>query len=216
MGISDLLGRAAGAGAYGRVVGRSAVQNGIELGRVLYLGHGFSAENPSGGVLLCEDAEEMRTKGFETYWSGVSTKPAAEDKSELSVHCRVAAVALASKLATGAAAAFFSNPAKNNREFCVALWGGIRQAITDLNSELNFSLVEIYLGLSGGDAKVITPSLPGSNDVFGIHLSEVAKRVSGKAIAFQRSGELGFGKSALDLMQDTFEKIHEAAVKYRW
>jgi hypothetical protein len=216
MAIMDFLGRAAGVGAYGGVVGRSAVQNGIELGRALYLGHGISAESSGGGVLICEDIEEMRAKGFAPYCSDTLTMPATEDRSQLSIHCRVAAIALASKLATGAAAACFSNPARNNQEFCLALWGGIRQGVTDLHSELNFGLVETYLRLGGGDTKVVTPALPGSNDIFGMHLAEVAKHASSKAVAFQRSGPLGFGKIVLDLVQDTIQKIHEASVKYRW
>jgi hypothetical protein len=191
------LGRAAGAGAYGGSVGRSAVQNGIELGRLLYLGHGISVESASGGVLICEDAEEMRAKGFNPYWSDISTKPAAEDKSQLSIHCRVAAVALASKLATGAAAACFSNPAKNNQEFCVALWGGIRQAITDLNSELNFGLVEIYLCLGGGDTKAITPPFRDRMTFSECTLQRWRSALRARQLPFRDQGRWVLGRARL-------------------
>jgi hypothetical protein len=43
MRVKDWLANRAGVGAYGEVMGRESVKNGLALGRYLYLGHGTHA-----------------------------------------------------------------------------------------------------------------------------------------------------------------------------
>jgi hypothetical protein len=66
MGPKDwLAGHVAGASGYGSTMGRQTVENGIALGRTLYLGHG--TRSTPGGSPMFENGADMKAAGFTLY-----------------------------------------------------------------------------------------------------------------------------------------------------
>jgi len=47
-------------------------------------------------------------------------------------------------------------------------------------------------------------------------MNEVAKRCATYPVGFQRSGALGFGKSAIALMNDTIKGFEDAIARFHW
>jgi hypothetical protein len=60
--LKDWLAKRAGVNAYGGVMGREAVKNGLALGRWLYLGHGMGV--PTSDVFVFENDDDMKAKGL--------------------------------------------------------------------------------------------------------------------------------------------------------
>src|SRR5271157_201950 len=110
MGLKDWLAKnVAGASAYGEVMGRECVKNGIALGRILYLGHATRA-TPSVRFVF-KDSEEMQSNGFDLYCKDPLHRPAMEDSSELSKLTRVVGIAFSVEVTLTAASNFMRNDA---------------------------------------------------------------------------------------------------------
>jgi hypothetical protein len=216
VGLKDwLVKNVAGASAYGEVMGRECVKNGIVLGRTLYLGHGFRT-TPS-DMYLFEDGEEMQSNGFELYCKDALNKPAMENSSELSLHTRAAGIALATQLTITAASNFIRSDA-NRRDFLRSLAPGTKTELTQLNSGITMERVLRFVNLPAPErvSKVLALEKPGTNDLLGVYLEELSKHTIKGSLGFQRTGILGFDLVAVPLVQETVQKIRAACEDFHW
>jgi hypothetical protein len=60
MGLMDLLGEASGASGFGGAFGRSVFDNGLALGKTMYIGHGTDKSASFAVAKFFESAEAMR------------------------------------------------------------------------------------------------------------------------------------------------------------
>jgi len=206
----------AGASAYGEVMGRECVKNGIVLGRTLYVGHGFRA-TPSDRYIF-EDDEQMRSEGFKLYCPDPMNRPAMEDSSELSLHTRAAGIALAVQSSLAAASNFMRRSDANRGDFCRSVGAESKTALTQLNSGITMERVLRFVNLPTpeGVSKVLTLEKPGTNDLLGVYLEELSKHTIKGSFGFQRTGVLGFDLVAVPLVQETVQKIRAACENFHW
>jgi hypothetical protein len=213
MGLKDWLAKnVAGASAYGEVMGRECVKNGIALGRTLYLGHGTRAA-PSDRYVF-EDGEEMQSNGFELYCKDPLNKPAMEDASELSLQTCAAGVAFAIKLAFTVVENAMRNKA-NREDFYRSVAAESEKAL--LNSGITMERVShfIHLPRPEGVSRILAEK-PGTNDLLGVYLAELSKTIGSGCVGFQRTGILGFDVIVVPLVQETLQKMRTACANYHW
>jgi hypothetical protein len=185
VGLKDWLAKnVAGASSYGEVMGRECVKDGIVLGRTLYLGHGTRA-TPSDRYLF-EDAEEMQSNGFELYCKDPLSRPAMEDASELSRQTRAAGIAFATRSTLAAASNFMRNEA-NYRDFTRSVGAESRAALAQLNSGVTIEQVVRFFNLAEAERvfKSLTLEKPGTNDLLGLYLAELSKKLIVAVSAFK-------------------------------
>lgn len=204
----------AGAGAYGEAMGRSTGENGLALGRTLYLGHGKSTKKASKGVF--ENAESMAAHGFVVYCRDSSVQPPATDSSSLSVLTRAAGVAFATKIAMNAANCF--RDPENIRKFCRSIGASnaayLERASPDVPMDLLTQFIQIEMPSTV--TKVLDLGQPGSGDVFGVFLVEISKRSEFGSIGFQRRGLLGFDMLVTTLAEETVTAVRGAAQQFNF
>jgi hypothetical protein len=215
MGVKDWLARRAGPSGFGSAFGASVIENGVALGRWLFLGHG-SCQCASSEWIV-EDDREMIANGYQLYCNDPENLPQAEDDSELSLCSRAAGVAFAARLATNAASNYFRE-LSNREEFNRAMGARVKEELQARESGVSVDLVLHFsrLLLPPNVTRVLNLEKPGDNDVFGELLREVATRISGRAVAFRRRGPLGFDIIVVPLGQETVLGIHSAAEEHRW
>jgi hypothetical protein len=214
MGLRDFLGKKAGASGYGSILGRSAVENGIAIGRIIYLGHGTRDSDTTSTYRVFDSAEQMQTEGFALYCHDELHRPPAENQSELSVHCRAAGIAYATQVATSPAWSFST---LNREEFLINMERTIWTTLTELNTGVQPILFHHYTNLRGpGYSKLLNLESPGTGDVLDLYLSEVSKHSFSQSVGFLRFGTLGFGEIVTELKKQTAEKMCAAKIKYGW
>lgn len=215
MGLKDWLAKnVAGVSAYGEVMGRECVKNGIVLGRVLYLGHGTRA-TPSDRFIFA-DGEEMESNGFKLYCKDPLNRPALEDSSELSKQTRAAGIAFATQLSLTASSNFMRNDT-NRRDFQRSLGASTKAAVIAQNSGIEMDRVMRLLRLPSDEASVVlNMEDPGTRDTFGSYLQDLSKQRNNDSVGFQQKGILGFDIVTTPLAQETVLKIREACEKFRW
>ena len=216
MGLKDWLAKnVAGVSAYGEVMGRECVRNGITLGRTLYLGHG-TRTTPSDRFFF-KDAEEMQRNGFELYCKDPLNKPAMEDSSELSKQTRTAGIAFATQLCLTASSNFMQNDT-NRDDFFRSLGASTKAEVAVQNSGIEMNGVMHFLKLPSaeGISKVLDTNNPGTGDTLGAYLQDLSKQANNSSVAFQQKGVLGFDIIAVPLAQETVLKMREACEKFRW
>ena len=64
--------------------------------------------------------------------------------------------------------------------------------------------------------RVLNPENPGSGDLLGVFLEEMAMHGRGRAVGFQRRRSLGFEAIVVPLAQETMRAIRAAAEKFGW
>jgi hypothetical protein len=204
--------KSAGVGAYGEVMGREAVKNGLALGRTLYLGHGTRA-TPS-AVLVFENQDHVKTEGFTLYCTDPVRLPPAEDSSELSKQTRAAGIALAAHCSITAAYNFMKEA--NAEMFSRSMGDSTRTAMRQLNLDLTFDMVNHYLRLPRpvGVTQILDLEKPGLNDLFSLFLQEINKQNG--PVGFRRTGALGFDLIAVPLAGETVQTIRGATQKFGW
>src|SRR5712691_3179798 len=143
MGLKDWLAKSARVGAYGGVMGREAVKNGLALGRTLYLGHGTRATASDNFVF--EDEDHMKPEGFTLYCADPLHMPPAEDSSELSKQTRAAGIALAAHCSITAAYNFMKEA--NADTFSRHMGDSTCTEMRQLNLDITFDIVNHYLRL---------------------------------------------------------------------
>lgn len=214
MGIRELLGQASGPSGFGSSFGRSVVDNGSELGRILYVGHGKDKLATKSGSRIFDDATQMRAAGFELFCSD-PTKLQAEDSSVLSIHCRAVSMALATHLGMFCAR-FFRNE-NNKSDFNRAMGKATAEKLNESSSEVTVEMFKRYAYMSLPSAlKFVNKDIPGEGDLLGFYLNEVAKNCTAYSIGFQRSGAQGFAVLSVALMEQTISKFEEALAKFGW
>jgi hypothetical protein len=203
-----------GVSGYGAAMGREAVKNGIVLGRTLYLGHGTRAK--ASNAYVFEDEGLMRSEDFEPYCMDMIHRPPMEDSSELSKHSRTAGIAFATHCALTASSNFMQEA--NVHAFHRSLGSGTKEELLKLGLGITFDHILHYLGLPTppGVTQVVSFEEPGTSDLLGVVLREVAAQVRDRAVVFQRAGSLGFGAIVVHLAEDTSRVILLATQKYGW
>jgi hypothetical protein len=215
MGLRDWLAKnVAGAGAYGDSMGRSTAENGLALGRTLYLGHGKHTGVPS--RFFFDDAESMISHGYSVYCDDPSRMPPNEDYSQLSVLTRAAGVAFAARVAMNAAQCF-KNP-ENLSNFRKSLGASNAAYLSKNSPDLPMEIFTQFVRLEvpRGITQVLDLKWPGSRDLFGIILLHVSEQHEGASVGFQREGILGYKASVVPLVEETISAVQRAALEFSW
>jgi len=215
MGLRDWLAKnVSGVSGYGETMGREAVKNGIAVGRVLYLGHGTSSHHSD--VFIYESIDELKAAGYEPYCGNDLQRPPMQDSSKLSIQARACGVAFAVQCCMTAAQNFMqpSNAANFNR----SMGAGSKQEFENQRSAVTSDMVLEYLRLPRPDglSKVLNVDDPGSNDLFGAFLLALSRQGDGRAVAFPKTGVLGFDAVVVPLATETIQSISGAAPKFGW
>jgi hypothetical protein len=216
MGIKNWFANTvAGADAYGESMGRSTAEQGLALGRVLYLGHGTSKANH--GIHLFDDAETMVVNGFYPYCSDPEKKPPLENSSRLSALTRAAGVAFAARVAMNAANCFTKKD--NLSKFRRSIGAGNTAYLKENCPELRMDLVVEYVNLEAPPtvSSVLDFKAPGTDDLLGVFLDDIVRRrKSTEHIAFQRGGILGFDTWVVPLVEQIILKTQQAGREFDW
>lgn len=195
-------------------MGRSTAENGLALGRTLYLGHGKHAGAPT--RFIFDSAETMIAHGYSVYCVDPKRMPPSEDSSKLSIFLRAAGAGFAARVAMNAAQCF-ANP-ESLSDFRKALGASnaayLRKNSPDLSMELFTQFVSFQV--PHGITKVLDLKWPGSGDLFGIMLLQISEQHDGAAIGFQRNGVLGYDAQAVLLVEQTISAIQQAAQEFGW
>jgi hypothetical protein len=215
MGVKDWFAKnVAGAGGYGDVMGRSTAENGLALGRTLYLGHGILP----GKSIQCvfEDADSMISKGYTVYCVNPSEPPPSADPSKLSVLTRAAGVAFAARVAMNAANCFRKpeNPTNFRRSLGASNAAFLKQNSNDVPMELLTHFVRMELPRTV--TKALDLARPGTGDMFGAILLEVSRQNQMGSAGFQRRGIVGFDTWAVSLAEETVSSVQKAAQEFGW
>lgn len=203
----------AGAGAYGGAIGRSTAENGLALGRVLYLSHG--TYNGTAPDWVIEDAESMAAIGYRAYCPNPSERPPMEDGSKLSILTRAAGVAFAAKVAMKAAQCFSNQ--ENYRNFVHSLAAASADYVSVQSPDVPMALVTqfVHLPVPSNVTQLLDLKEPGTGDVLEVFLGEISNQ-NGVTVGFQRSGPIGFETWAVTLAEQTAFSIHKAAMEFKW
>jgi len=212
MGIKDWLAKNAGVAAYGAVMGREAVKNGLALGRCLYLGHGTHAT--ASGVLVFEDDDQMKAKGFTLYCPDPMDPPPLEDPSELSKHTRAAGVAFATTCTVLAACSVMNEV--NASAFIQSMGSAVRMELRLVSPVITPDLLNSYSSLPNPTEIILDLERPGTQDLLGVFVEEVVKKSGTGPVGFQRSGVMGFDAIAVPLLTETLTKVRDATQKFGW
>jgi hypothetical protein len=102
--------------------------------------------------------------------------------------------------------------------FCRSMGDVTPTELNRLNSGMTPDLLTHYnvLPRPAEFTRLLNPENPGSEDLLGVFLEEVAKHGRGRAVGFQRRGSLGFEAIAVPLAQETMRAIQAAAQKFGW
>jgi hypothetical protein len=214
MGLRDWAAKnVAGPSAYGEVMGREAVKNGLAVGRTIYWGHGTGGHSEQ---LVCEDENEMISLGFNPYWLDATTvPPVMEDSSELSRQTRIAGIALAAQLNITCMQNFFKD-SNNKAEFGRGLVRSLKTELPQLGIAITFPDAAAYTQLPVPDhiTKVVNVGKAGTDDEFSIYLREIRRRTG--SVCFRRTGPAGFGSMVATLAEETVLAIRGARDKFNW
>jgi hypothetical protein len=131
-------GKAAGAAGFGGAFGRSVFDNGLTLGKTLYIGHGTDKSASPAAAILFENAETMRSSGFELYCPDLEKWRPVDTSATLAVHCCAASMSIASHL--GIFCSRYFNRESNKSDFNRAMGAGtaekLRQSREGITVEL--------------------------------------------------------------------------------
>ena len=122
MEIMDLLGKASGASGFGSAFGRSVFDNGLALGKTLYIGHGTNKATSWAGAKFFNDSDEMRSAGFELYCPDLENWKPVDLSAAMTIHCCVASMAIGSHL--GMFCARYFKRESNKSDFNRAMGAG--------------------------------------------------------------------------------------------
>jgi hypothetical protein len=215
MGIMDLLGKASGASGYGSAFGRSVLDNGLALGKTLYIGHGTNKATSGAVAKFFNDSDEMRSAGFDLYCPELENWRPVDMSATMTIHCCVAGMAIGSHL--GMFCARYFSRDSNKSDFNRAMGAGTGDKLRQSNNGITVELFQSYMALPiPNGTKFVNETVPGEGDLVGFFMSEVVKRCATYAVGFQRSGPLGFGKPAIALMNDTIKGFEDVIAKFRW
>jgi hypothetical protein len=215
MGIFDLLGKASGASAFGSAFGRSVFDNGLALGKVLYIGHGTNKATSGAFAKFFNNSEEMRSAGFELYCPDLEDLKPVDLSATMTVHCCVASMAIGAHLGMFCARCF--NRENNKSDFNRAMGAEVADKLRQSKNGITVELFQRYMGLQiPTGTKFVNDSVPGEGDLIGFFMKEVVKSCVTYPVGFQRAGSLGFGKSAIALMNDTVKGFEDAMAKFHW
>jgi hypothetical protein len=177
MGIRELLGRASGPPGFGSAFGRSVVENGLGIGKTLYLGHGRCKSGSDGIARIFENSERMIAAGYELYCPDVTNRPAMEDSSALSVHSRTIGIALATHLAIFCSR-FFKDE-DNKSAFNRSLGQSTSDELHRMNCGVTVELFKKYTYMSlPAPLKLVNKEAPGRDDLLGFYLEQMATNIS--------------------------------------
>ncbi|MGO8720444.1 MAG: hypothetical protein ACLQMO_14710 [Acidobacteriaceae bacterium] len=197
-------------------MGRAVIDNGLAFGRTLYLGHGVDKSASNSGCRIFDGAEDMRKAGFELYCSDPTNMPPMEDQSDLSLHCRVAGIALATHLAIALSSGFFKNQ-EHRSAFNRSMGQASRDKLIELDSGITIELFTHYIHLQDPSVNIVlNQELPGSGDFLGMYLNEAAKHSPNGSVGFQKSGILGFEDMSSALLQETATSLQAATARFGW
>jgi hypothetical protein len=215
MGIMDLLGKASGASGFGSAFGRSVFDNGLALGKTLYIGHGIDKSTTRPAAKMFNDSVEMRAAGFELYCPDLATNKPVDTSATMFIHCCAGSMAIASHL--GIFCSRFFNRESNKSDFNRAAGAGTADKLRQANNGITVELFQSYMALTiPNGLKFVNENVPGEGDLVGFFMNEVVKRCATYPVGFQRSGPLGFGKPALALMNNTVSGFEDALEKFHW
>lgn len=213
MGIMGLLGKASGASGFGSGFGRSVFDNGLVLGKTLYLGHGMNKASSGAVAKFFNDSDEMRSAGFELYCPDLENSKPMDLSATMMIHCCVATMAIGSHL--GMFCARYFRRESNKSDFNRAMGAGTGDKLRQSKSGVTVELFQSYMALPiPTGTKFVNQSVPGEGDLVGLFMNEVAKRCATCPVGFQRAGTLGFGQLAIALMNDTIKGFEDAIAKF--
>jgi hypothetical protein len=215
MGLMDFLGKASGASGYGSAFGRSVFDNGLALGKTLYIGHGTDKSASPAAARLFENAEAMRSAGFELYCPDLEKWRPVDTSGALTIHCCAAGMAIASHL--GMFCSRYFSRESNKSDFNRAMGAGTGDKLRQSGDGITVELFQSYMNITiPAGLKFVNSDAPGEGDLVGFYLNEVVKRCATYPIGFQRSGPLGFGPPAVALMDDTIKGFEDALAQFHW
>jgi hypothetical protein len=215
MGIMDLLGKASGVSGFGSAFGRSVFDNGLALGKTLYIGHGTNKATSGAEAKFFNDSHEMRSAGFELYCPDLDNWRPVDLSATMKIHCCAASMAIASHL--GIFCSRYFSRESNKSDFNRAMGAGTGDKLRQSGDRITVELFQSYMNTAiPAGLKFVNSDVPGEGDLVGFYLNEVVKRCASYPIGFQRSGPLGFGPPAVALMDDTIKGFEDALARYRW
>ena len=165
---------------------------------------------------MFEDDVAMSAAGFTVCHPDPLNLPTADDSSELSKQTRIAGVAFASQCAIIAASNFMR--ASNADLFNRSLGDTVRNGLSQSDLPFSFADVTRYLRLlrPGTVKRVLNPQEPGEDDFLRLIMEEIARSCCDGAIAFSRTGSLGFDVVAVPLATQTVNAINAASRQFGW
>lgn len=215
MGIMDLLGKASGASGFGSASGRSVFDNGLALGKRLYIGHGTDKATSGAMARFFNDSDDMRSAGFALYCPDSESLQSVDLSATMAIHCCIASMAIESHL--GMFCASYFRRESNKRDFNRAMGAGTGEKLRQSKDGMTVELFQSYMALPiPNGTKFVNEDVPGEGDLVGFYLNEVTKRCAAYPVGFQRGGMLGFGEPAIALMNDTITRFEGAIAKFHW
>ena len=214
MGLRDWLGKQVGASGYGNAIGESVIENGLAVGRTIFLGHGLRPGWPDHSRIF-DDGAQMEGEGFQPYCKDPLNRPPLEDKSELSKQSRALGIALASRIGMAATKNFFRDSARRE-EFNRSLGQRVRDTLGTHSSDFSFEEVLRYVKIPTDVRVALNLENPGTDDLLGVFLEELGNHGGVNTVGFQRGGVLGFDAIVVPLAQETVINIQAAAQKFSW
>lgn len=219
----------AGPDAYGKTMGRTAVENGFAFGRALYSGRGIRPDQSTNHVF--GTGEAMTADGYAICSPDLNPNPPVENSSKLSTLTAAAGIAFATSVAMTAAENLFRVP-ENRSRFHRAVTSAVSHALVERCRDdfpdlpIQFrplgycrdvppQLLNHFLRLGHGYhlSQMLNPYHPGTGDLLEVYLSEISRQYQDGTVAFM---EGFFHSEAIKLMAETVSAVTRAANDSRW
>jgi hypothetical protein len=216
MGLRNWFAKNAGAEAYGDVMGRETLKNGLALGRTLFLGHGTLNGCPKHNQCVYEDAAAMTAGGYTLYAADELNPPPAENSSEFSLVFRALGIAFAERIALNAAHCFRRE--ENRDSFNRAMGSSLKSYLDETHSDVRSTTIISFMNLQTpvNVTKMLNLERPGTGDVLEAMLEAARTNDLTTWAAFRRSGIFGFDSVSVPLAEQTILSIQKAAQDFGW
>ena len=215
MGIMDLLGKASGASGFGGAFGRSVFDNGLALGKTLYIGHGTDKATSGAVAKFFNDSDEMRSAGFELYCPDQENWKPVDLSATMTIHCCVASMAIGSHL--GMFCARYFSRESNKSDFNRAMGAGTGDKLRQSNDGITVGAVSKLYGTSNSQwNQICERERSWRRRPCGVLYERSGETLCNLSSWIPKGGTLGFGKPAIALMNDTIKGFEDAIAKFHW
>ncbi len=197
-------------------MGDAQIENGIALGRTLYLGHG--TRTSASDRFVYEDSHELLRNGFTPYCVDPTNRPPLEDNSELSKHSRAAGIAFALSIDSQTSGMFKKRTNFDLYSLAISrkIGSEFRQDRGGIACNMILDYTEALTQSSGGKRPILNENEPGTDDSFSVILERLRRSQPSFAVAFQRSGICGFDLIVRPLVYQTLLGVMKATEDFGW